>query len=209
MKQRNMYAMILFGCSIAACAQQDNPVSPATSQANTATQSASPTPASPAVSQPQQSLVTENGQQYSIQQILCPKPSELVKNGLYWGTPVGGWKSYAESFDTSITSFQGAQWVGVNVGKMICIYKGNLAMAFPITIQNDTLAQTPSGGLWGNDLGGYRNCHSSNMADCPFTIKNQVTNMQDIYNSLDFFKGKPDPLNNTTSQDGPTSGNQQ
>lgn len=122
----------------------------------------------------------------------CPQPAELVKNGLYWGTALGGWKGYSESFDASITSFLGAQWVGVNVGKMICIYKGNLAISFPVTIQNDILAQAPAEGLWGKDLGGYRNCHSTNIADCPFVVKSQSVNMNQIYQSIDFYKGKPD-----------------
>jgi hypothetical protein len=136
-----------------------------------------------------------DGTQLTITTVYCPKPSDLIKNGMFWGTAHGGWKSYSESFDNSISSFIGAQWAGVSVGKMICIYKGNLAMSFPITIQNDSIAQTPSGALWGKDLGGYRNCHSTNPADCPFIVKSQSVNMSQIYNSLDFFKGKPDPLN--------------
>jgi hypothetical protein len=131
----------------------------------------------------------------SIQTVYCPQPSQLIKSGLYWGTVVGGWKSYSESFDQRIASFVGAQWVGINVGKMICIYKGNLAMSFTIPLQNDTLSQVPTGGLWGKDLGGYRNCHSTNVQDCPFVVKTETVNMQQIYRSLDFFKGKPSPLN--------------
>jgi hypothetical protein len=135
-----------------------------------------------------------DGTQSLIQTLYCPTPDQLIKNGLYWGTATGNWKSYSESFDNSIVAFIGAQWVGINVGKMVCIYKGNLAMSFPITIQNDVLSQGPTGGLWGSDLGGYRNCHSSNVLDCPFVVKTQSVNMQQIYNSLDFFKGKPNPL---------------
>ncbi len=135
-----------------------------------------------------------DGTQSLIQTLYCPTPDQLIKNGLFWGTATGNWKSYSESFDNSIVTFIGAQWVGINVGKMVCIYKGNLAMSFPITIQNDALSQGPTGALWGNDLGGYRNCHSTNVLDCPFVVKTQSVNMQQIYNSLDFFKGKPNPL---------------
>ncbi len=141
-----------------------------------------------------------DGTQVTIKKYYCPQPSKLIKNGLYWGTATGGWKSYSESFDTTITSFLGAQWVGVNVGKMICIYKGNLAISFPITLQNDILSQVPSGDLWGKDQGGYRNCHSTNMTDCPFVVKTQAVNMQQIYKSLDFFKGKPDILQQDNNQ---------
>lgn len=135
-----------------------------------------------------------DGTQTFVQTLFCPTPDQLIKSGLFWGTATGGWKSYSESFDDSIMSFMGAQWVGINVGKMICFYKGNLAMSFPITVQNDTLAQGPTGANWGTDLGGYRNCHSSNVADCPFIVKTQSVNMQQIYQSLDFFKNKPNPL---------------
>jgi hypothetical protein len=141
---------------------------------------------------------TPPGAQVTIQQVFCPQPSELVKNGLYWGTRFGDWKSYSESFHSDITGFIGAQWVGINVGKMICIYKGNEKIAFPVTLQSDTLAQTPMGGHWGrSDLGGYRNCESNNVYDCPFIVKKQVTNMEQIYESIHFFKNKPDSTQGT------------
>jgi hypothetical protein len=143
----------------------------------------------------QQVIDQQNGTQVTLSTVYCPLPTDLIKNGLFWGTAVGGWKSYSESFDANVSRFIGAQWVGINVGKMVCIYKGNLALSFPITVQNDTLALAPSGGLWGKDLGGYRNCHSSNPADCPFIVKAQSVNINQIYKSLDFFKGKPNPLN--------------
>lgn len=145
-----------------------------------------------------QTVNQSDGTQVTLQTLHCPAPSELIKNGLYWGTATGGWKSYSESFDSSVVTFLGAQWVGINVGKMVCLYKGNLAMSFSIPLQNDTLSQTPTGGLWGNDLGGYRNCHSTNVLDCPFVVKTQSVNLQQIYQSLDFFKGKQSPLNSNS-----------
>lgn len=154
----------------------------------------------PSSSSPAPQVINQSdGTQVTIQTYFCPQSNQLIKNGLYWGTSTGGWKSYSESFDTTVVSFVGAQWVGINVGKMVCIYKGNLPISFPITIQNDTLSQVPSGGLWGNDLGGYRNCHSGNVLDCPFVVKTQTVNIQQIYESLDFFKGKPNPLNQNNS----------
>lgn len=136
-----------------------------------------------------------DGTKLSIATYFCPQPKDLHKNGLFWGTTKGNWRGYTESFDTGVTAFLGGQWAGISVGKMICIYRGNLSFSFPIIIQNDTLAQAPAGGLWGKDLGGYRNCHSGNIYDCPFIVKKQAVNMQQIYKSLDFFKGKPNPLN--------------
>lgn len=132
-----------------------------------------------------------DGTQTTLQTIYCPQPSELVKTGLFWGTPTGGWKGYSESFQSSITGFIGAQWVGVNVGKMICIYRGNVAVAFPVNLQNDTLSQAPTGNLWGKDQGGYRNCYSPNPADCAFVVRAQSVNIDQIYKSLDFYKKLP------------------
>jgi hypothetical protein len=163
-------------------AQQTTATTPPQQPANTHTQTA-PVASERGINQP-------HGQ--SILKIYyCPNPTELIKAGLYWGTATGDWKSYSESFDNSIVSFAGAQWIGINVGKMICIYKGNLNLSFPITIQNDVLSQAPSGGRWGKDLGGYRNCRSNNIADCPFAVKIESIDMRQIYKSLDFFKGKP------------------
>jgi hypothetical protein len=142
---------------------------------------------------------TSPGGQVTVKQVFCPQPNELVKNGLYWGTRFGDWKSYSESFHSDITGFIGAQWVGINVGKMICIYKGNEKIAFPVTLQSDTLAQTPMGGHWGSDLGGYRNCESNSVYDCPFTVQKQVTTIEQIYESIHFFKNKPDSTQGTTA----------
>lgn len=176
-----------------------NTTTPSTNGNGTSGNGAAALAQAPASNGTSQVVNNPDGTQTVVQTILCPPPSALVKNGLFWGTPTGGWRSYSEAFDTSIVSFMGAQWVGINVGKMICIYKGNLAMSFPITLQNDTLAQTPTGNNWGTDQGGYRNCHSANMQDCPFVVKSQSVNMQQIYQSLDFFKGKPNPLTQPNS----------
>jgi hypothetical protein len=167
-------------------------------QTNPATVSApTPSPTTPASgsSAATSTVQQQDGTSVTQQTFYCPSPQELVKNGFYWGAATNGWKSYSESFDTSVVSFVGAQWVGIKVGKMVCIYKGNLALSFPITIQNDTLAQAPQGGMWGQDQGGYRNCRSTNMLDCPFIVQSQSVNIQQIYKSLDFFKGKPNYIN--------------
>lgn len=201
--RRNIYLnvmsslILLFMAVIATAQAQDNsnssysPSAPNTNQSTTVVnQPASTTPNTNNT----QVVDKSNGTQVITQTLLCPLPNRLIKSGLYWGTATGGWKSYSESFDSTISSFIGAQWVGINVGKMICIYKGNLAMSFPITLQNDTLSIAPTGNSWGTDQGGYRNCHSTNILDCPFVVKTTSVNMQQIYQSIDFFKGKPNPL---------------
>jgi hypothetical protein len=171
-----------------------NSPAPVTQTPATSSPAPSTTTANSTTTTPSQVVNNPDGTQSTIQSLICPLPSALIKNGLFWGTATGDWKSYSESFDSSISSFMGAQWVGINVGKMVCIYKGNLATSFPITIQNDTLSQAPTGSKWGTDQGGFRNCHSANVQDCPFIVKTQSVNIQQIYKTLDFFKGKPNPL---------------
>ncbi|MBA2655258.1 MAG: hypothetical protein H0U71_09380 [Gammaproteobacteria bacterium] len=187
--QAKIFILILISCLIdtpSIFAQNGQPSVPA-----------NPAVTPPAVTAPKV-INQSDGTQVTLQTFFCPQPNELIKNGLYWGTAARGWKSYSESFDNQIQSFVGAQWIGINVGKMVCIYKGNLATSFPITLQNDTLSIAPTGGLWGKDLGGYRNCHSTNVWDCPFIVKTQTVNIQQIYESLDFFKNKPNPLNSNS-----------
>jgi hypothetical protein len=59
----------------------------------------------------------------------CPPPEQLALDNLFWGAP-GGWVSYTESLDKKIIRFEKAQWQGVNVGKILCIYKGDTSLLF-------------------------------------------------------------------------------
>lgn len=120
----------------------------------------------------------------------CPSPTTLVKKDLYWSAP-GGWVSYGESFDDKITQFTKAEWIGINVGKIVCVYKGNERLAFPIALEQKRphLSPSPTGPNWSKDLGGRKECVSDQVANCPFQlIKAQAP--KDIYKDLDFFQGK-------------------
>ena len=97
----------------------------------------------------------------------CPKPEELVRKGLWWGLG-GNWKSYSQSFVKKLTTFVSVQWVGIKVGNVICVYTGPGELSFPVQIQYGLLIDEPVGGLWQKNLGGYKNCFSSNIYDCPF-----------------------------------------
>lgn len=119
--------------------------------------------------------------------MLCPKISELHKDPKMIWMANGGWKSFSPSFSTQIGQFLGAQWQGVNVGTVSCIYKGTEQMAFPIVLQYNNLVFAPSGGKWGPNLGGYINCKSTARADCAF--KPQVENKPgNIYQQVDQLK---------------------
>lgn len=133
--------------------------------------------------------------------LYCPAIIKLKKIDMFWGAP-GGWRSYSESFVNSIASFSGAQWIGINVGKMVCVYKGKETFEFPVVLQNDTLTPTPEGGKWvkkattAADASGYINCLSNDVLDCPFKFEEQKTDMKNVYKNLNFFKDKPDYLKN-------------
>ena len=101
---------------------------------------------------------------------------------MYWATKENGFRSYDVSFAEHINRFLGAQWEGVNLGTVYCLYQGD-RMAFNITVQFHALSYTPVGGRWSNNLGGYRNCISNNINDCFF--KPYVTKKTNLYKELD------------------------
>lgn len=119
----------------------------------------------------------------------CPSPHELTKKELFWSAPQG-WVSFGESFDTHIVSFIKAEWIGINVGKIICLYKGDKRLGFPIALEQkyNKLVPTPSGFKWKN-LGGYEECVAQDVKDCPFEYEKPPA-QKNIYEELDFFKGK-------------------
>ena len=130
-----------------------------------------------ASSQPQQD-------NYVIQE--CPLIKYLHRKGLIWRGP-DDWKSYDESFVIKIDHFVGAQWAGVNVGKIICVYKGARHGVFPVTIERQLLVPAPSGGKWGKDQGGFINCSSTLRKDCTFRVKVERP-LEDLYKVLESFK---------------------
>lgn len=125
--------------------------------------------------------------------LYCPAIDKLMRKEMFWGAP-GGWKSYSQSFIEVIDSFSGAQWVGVNVGKMLCVYKGKGSFEFPVVLQNDTLTPVPEGGKWVKQQSGHINCLSADVLDCPFRFEETTTDIKNVYKDLDFFKGKADYL---------------
>lgn len=124
-------------------------------------------------------------------QFYCPEPDQLVKKDLYWNAE-GGWISFGESFDKQITGFVKAEWVGVNVGRVICIYQGDRKYSFHIVLEqkHHKSIPIPNGQNWRAEKSGRKECLASNVKDCPFTIE-ETKPTEDIYKELDFYKGKP------------------
>ncbi len=104
----------------------------------------------------------------------CPPPGTLVRDPktLLWSTPRSDWKSYAPSFSKHANTFVGAQWQGVKVGNLFCLYQGD-AMTFTISIQFYALTAEPNTGKWEANINGIRNCHSALPEECPFVPVSQ------------------------------------
>lgn len=107
----------------------------------------------------------------------CPSTENIQKDQktMTWRTS-NGWRSYDKSFSKRITHFLGAQWQGVNVGNVVCLYQSDDDMTFPITLHFNALVEEPTDGAWSKNLGGYKNCKSDKQESCyfiPHTTKQQ------------------------------------
>lgn len=136
----------------------------------------------------------------------CPSPSALKKNPnptiANWTaqTRTGFWKSYQQSFATRITHFVGAQWNGVNVGQITCVYhsqqqfteNGQIAIqpTLPILLVFHTLTYQPTKGKWEYiKKQNVYNCYSRNRHDCPFRIRTKK-HTGNIYQEAESLKDK-------------------
>jgi hypothetical protein len=120
--------------------------------------------------------------------LYCPQQTELYKKEMFWYGP-NSWRDYSASFVKTINNFSGAQWVGVNVGKIICLYKGVGEDNFPVAIERDNLMKKPDGEHWKSDPSGYQICKSDNMMDCPFSPQ-EIQSNEEVYDFLKDIKKK-------------------
>ena len=129
-------------------------------------------------------------------QAICPAPDTLTKDSktMLWSAP-GGWKSYQTSFAMKIRSFLGAQWDGVAVGQVVCLYQPSDQFAFAIQLFYDKIVFEPKNKPWSNNLKGYRNCTSHHLKDCSFVIRVKPKEDADIYQSLQNYKKDPSTQN--------------
>lgn len=134
------------------------------------------------------------GGQSDLITLNCPEPSALVKNTTKMTfASKGGWKSYERSFVTQVDTFKGAQWQGINVGQVMCVYTGKPAGTFPIYLYFDHLTLTPNGGNWVAQKGQYSNCGSKNRNDCPITVRLPPKQQNMYQEATDLKKNAPPP----------------
>ncbi len=122
----------------------------------------------------------------------CPPVERVKKNpDNTWGAS-NGWKSTTPFFVKSLQKFAGAQWVGVTFGEVICVYITAESYDFPVELQRPSLVQSPVGGNWTADKGGYKNCEAITPDACAFQLAISVK-PENVYEELELFKLKPAP----------------
>lgn len=115
--------------------------------------------------------------------VYCPLISDIHKNNTtenwYAHTTTGSWQSYHTSFANQLTEFLGAQWVGVKIGQVACVYQAAqkfkvrgtpvLQPVFPIHLIFHDMVLQPSGGKWQqHQKTEAYNCRPRTQADLPF-----------------------------------------
>ncbi len=106
-------------------------------------------------------------------QHFCPNLTELTKKDLTWTTIDEKWQNYTPSSANKIITFTGAQWIGIKVGKIICLYQTDEAVNFPLALEQtrSQIILEPSGDGWSALINNHKLCKSANPADCPYTIE--------------------------------------
>jgi hypothetical protein len=165
----------------------------ATTPAPTTQQLAPTTPSA----QTQKQIVSNNPQS---QVLNCPIASALKFNSENQTWSSGKeWQGYEQSIVTEIQSFIGAQWTGVKIGKIICLYQGKNATDFPVSLEQrfipekgSTLILEPTSENWGAEVQGYRFCKSTNVMDCPFhnLPSEQTPTTKQLYDQIKYAPSK-------------------
>ena len=119
----------------------------------------------------------------------CPSVDDLTLKNTTWTGP-GKWKSYQISFITTVDKFLGAQWHGINIGQLVCLYGSDDMNDFPVQLVLPTLAMLPTYPVWtAPDQSNTANCISKNndTCDCPIQIfyeKIRPSTAQDVVNEM-------------------------
>lgn len=137
-----------------------------------------------AAQQPNTNNTTETQPKQII--LYCPLPEELTRDGPWWRVN-DIWKSYDQSLVEEIQQFSGAQWIGVKVGKIICLYKGKEKLTFPVALEpvHPILVPDPAGPNWITTEEGYKKCISDDVKDCPFT-QQKPANVSNVYEQIKY-----------------------
>lgn len=108
----------------------------------------------------------------------CPEANELYKIGMQWKTD-SGWTSHQKSFTKSISHFMGAQWKGIGIGRLYCLYQPADPADFPVQLTIKSLAKRPEYAYWEHAPNqDTLNCISkqNNPCDCQFSLYEEENN---------------------------------
>ena len=122
-----------------------------------------------------------------VAQQFCPQSDALIKHEEFWTTLDNKWKNYTPSTASKVTSFLGAQWSGIKVGKIICLYQTNEAVGFPLAVEqmSGQAILEPNGNGWSSLTGNRRFCKSASTADCPFSPEAQ-REIFNVYKDIEY-----------------------
>jgi len=118
----------------------------------------------------------------------CPNVQDLTRQNLRWASGDGKWTSFSESFSSTLEVFLGAQWMGVRVGKIICLYRGKGSFDFPVALETSkhTLVLDPRGKSWKQEKTGLKTCMSYNVADCAFIVVDKKDDASRAYENIKY-----------------------
>jgi hypothetical protein len=129
----------------------------------------------------------EENNNNTIKELYCPKITDLKQTNMKWhAETIVKWNEAEESFVTQITSFKGAQWQGIKVGQISCIYKGADSNTFPVVLQNNHMFKQPQHQNWIKSDNTY-NCLDGQVENCPlypYMGKKAPSNLYDMLDSL-------------------------
>ena len=134
-------------------------------------------------------ICLSNEQKQKQNRYTCPKVNELYQKGLRWRTD-SGWKSYQESFSSNISHFMGAQWKGVGVGNIYCIYQPEDPTEFPIQVTISQLISRPDTARWDDAPSrDVLNCISqtNDPCECQFSyyVEEETGDIDDIISGIE------------------------
>ena len=126
---------------------------------------------------------------HSIEYRFCPPVSVFKWNATekYWFAP-NGWRSYGVTFTKSLESFLGAQWDGVNVGQVTCLYQGKPKGTFLVKLVSNGLYHAPQMNVnnqWSKPSPGFINCKSIDRQMCPLSPVYKKVSKDLIQEALD------------------------
>ncbi len=125
--------------------------------------------------------------------LYCPAPSQLTLNKAnnHWDV-LPHWRSFDTSFITKPTTFVGAQWQGVDLGQVFCLYDNKTQSDFPIILYFDTQVPKPTSGSWNHPShANYLNCSANDHKGCAFTVIIKPKSTKSVYQQAEELKNSP------------------